>query len=1418
LDGIGITELRVGVRTGDTPAAERRAMIKSPPHILITTPESLYILLSSASGALLLRTARAVIIDELHALIGSKRGAHLMFSIARLDRLCPAVLQRVGLSATIEPLDIAAQYLSPGGASIVAPKMDKAVQIMITSPMPESGILPEGTIWPELARAVFSYCEGARCVIAFVESRMNAEKLAYHVNLVAGEGFALTHHGSVSKERRAQAEQALREGRLRLLCATSSMELGIDVGEIDLVLQVGCPATISGTMQRLGRAGHNPGRVSAMRMFPRTASEGLYCGLTARVARDRGLERSRPPEGCLDVLAQHLVSMAGSGAYTVDEALAVARRAYPFRNVTAEQADGVLRMLAGDYEHGRDIPARPRVLYDRIHGNVRGDAYSRLLALSAGGTIPDRGLFAVKTESGVKLGEVDEEFVFEARIGDRFLLGAFAWRIVEIGRDAVVVVQTGTEGVPPPFWKGDGAGRPIETGLAFGAILRGLGALAAEEADGEAAAAPDSLNGALRELGLDRAAASGARSLILRQLEATSALPDDRTMIVEHFQDEAGEDQLVVHSVFGRRVNAPLAELARETARRISGADVGLFVDDDGFLMFPLGGQPLPEGLLYAIDPDAARGLLVALLPATPLFGMAFRYNAARALMMGMRSRGRQPLWVQRLRGAKLLDELVRIEGHPLVAETRRECLEDYWDLQGLGDVLAGVRSGSIRVRELVCAAPSPMSLPLRRQVEATMMYEYSPTARGVTAAAEAALTAAASEGRALPPGQEQLDHASRRARVPENPDQLHTLLMTEGDQLAGEVDVPVGWFEGLARQGRARYIEPGLWIAAEHAREYAAALPSADVPIDAPVDGAVDVPIDGAIDSVIGETVGGAIGGAVAADVAAAEAAEAGVVGRAADVGEAAGAGDGFLEARRHIVRRALRYHGGHAAEQVADRYCFSDAEAEAVLAELRAHGEAVFDGGVYYHAELYERARRETVRARRARIQTQPRERYAALLVSRAESYGAGTPAERAETALRALCGQAFSPALWESVLLPWRVGGYRPELLDAILARGGLFWRIDASGALAFYPYDEMDWEAGDTGATDKAAPARGGPAAAVSVSAPAVSGALTQDSEDLNCDERAILDALTRRGALFTQGLTAPLGGRSPYEPLLGLVEKGLVRSDSFVPVRQLAEREKVRKATVRQRAHVRQLMLTSGRWELARGLAQLTMERQIERAFDRALLLCRETAPELLWARALEVLRVWEYTGLVRRGYYIEGLSGAQFVRERDFPRVTAALAQTQPTGETLWLPAPDPAQQWGKALAHLPGRAFLNVPGTVVGLRAGLPIAVFERQGQTLRVFADARPDSPPAGRVAAPPDAALPDDVPAALPDDAPDVLPDALPEALRAFARLYAQRRVYPARGSLTLKQYPPGAGEALRAAGFSRHMQDYVLYRQK
>lgn len=1334
LVGIGGEGLiTTAIRTGDTTARERQQMIRKPPHILITTPESLYLLLTSKTGQNMLCTAKAVILDELHALIDTKRGAHLMLSLARLDVLCGKPLQRIGLSATIAPLADAAAYLAPEPAEIVAPPMEKKVELQILGSYVDLNKKRKDPVWQELSELVYRYCQGKRSVIAFVEGRRYAEKLSYYVNLLGGEDFACVHHGSLSKERRQETEQLLREGRLRLLCATSSMELGIDVGEIDQVLQVGCPRTISGTMQRLGRAGHNPFRTSVMYLFPRTAAESVLCGMTSELARKGCVEKVNPPEGCLDVLAQHLVSMAAFKSYTLDEVMEILPRAWPFRQVTKDDVKSVLEMLAGDYEHKRDVPVRPRVLYDRLHEKVEGDGYSRMLAVSAGGTIPDKGLYTVRTEEGVKVGEADEEFVYETQKGDRFILGSFGWKVVHIGRDTVTVTQAPVEGARLPFWKGELKGRGKETGEAFGRILRSL----------QEASESGRLEAALGRLGLDESAAMLASGYLKRQIEVTGVLPDDKTIIAEHFKDQSGNSQLMFHSVFGRRINAPLSLLAAQLIRSEMGIEAGSVDEEDGFLLYSYGDKPLPEGLLGRLQPERVESVLLALLPETPLFNMAFRYNCGRALMMGVRKSGRQPLWMQRIRSAEMMEQVIGEEDHPLIRETRQECMRQLWDAAGVRELLCGIRAGLITVREIYTDTPSPMSLPLQWAQEAAVMYDYAPTSRKIHAAVEEALQ---QEKELILPGEKELFRTGQREKLPKDEKQLHSLLMTEGDLAAGELDIPAEmilaenssiknsltgnlsvedspaadsfgktilaeWLEKLAEEGRALYLEPGLWIAAEQEAEYRVAFAE------------MESEPGGRDDAGKGETFRSAAG----------------------------------QDAVLHIVRRMLRYRGGASVLQTAQRYGWRETGVRTVLERLCERKEAVEQDGVYYHAELYKRARVRTLKNRREEVATCNAGAYAALLLSRIRQEA--PPEDGLRAALPALTGIVLPAAAWEDFLLPARVRNYKEKLLDEILSTGEYFWRMEEGGKLRLESTERIDWD------REPAVLSEGEP------------GPLM---EKLSEKERLLVEALLKRGASFIQTLGSAPDGEPPCEILFSLMEKGIVNADSFAPVRLLMNRKKLEKSTVRQRVGARVKAFYTGRFDLVRPLRPLMVQEQMTACFDRYLILCRETAAAygMSWQDALSLLRVQEYTGQVRRGYFVERLSGAQFIRKEDFEAVTARLRR--PREELVWLNAADPMQPFGKLLPHEPDRAFTNVPGAAVAFRSGLPAALFERQGKVLRVF-------------------------------DA-----ECLKDVLCLFVEEFQKGRIYVGRKRIVVTEYPKEAVEALTESGFRREMQDYVLYR--
>lgn len=525
-------------------------------------------------------------------------------------------------------------------------------------------------------------------------------------------------------------------------------------------------------------------------MYPRTSQETLFCGMSAAVAKAGGIEQASPPKKCLDVLAQHLVSMAAIAssshtklerkwhltgiAYTIDDVMELLQSTYTFQDVSKQEVTGILCMLAGDFEHKREVPVRPRILYDRLHGCVLAEAYSRMLAVAAGGTIPDKGLYAAKTEDGVKVGELDEEFVYETRLGDRFMLGANAWQVVGMDRDSVVVTPTYPQGARLPFWKGEIKGRSLKTSLAFGTIMRKL----------SEAYRQNTLQQELQTLGLDAAAVENTSEFLKRQIKATKILPDDQTILIEHFRDSSGSPQAMLHTMFGRRINAPLALLLQEAAQRVTGTHIGSVDEEDGILLYSYGEGKIEEGLLYNINPEAASKILEIMLPLTPVFSMNFRYNAARALMMGMRRNKRQPLWMQRLRSTEMLEALLQEEHHPLIMETKRECMEDQWDLKGLLEILYAIRSGDIHVHELQLDTPSPLSLPLQWRVEAAEMYEYTPTTPGIQQAVYEELQ----QMEQIKPSLEALKHMGKRKKTIQSANELHTLLMMEGDMTAQEI------------------------------------------------------------------------------------------------------------------------------------------------------------------------------------------------------------------------------------------------------------------------------------------------------------------------------------------------------------------------------------------------------------------------------------------------------------------------------------------------------------------------------------------------------------------------------------------------------------------------------------------------------
>ena len=728
--GIELPVPSVAVRTGDTPPDERRRMLRTPPDILITTPESLYLMLTSRAREFL-TGIEAVIVDEVHAVAATKRGAHLALSLERLAGVCQSDPQRVALSATQRPLEEIARFV--GGdreMRIVDAGMRKELDLRIEMPADPEEAEPAApleyvqgandggahSLWPALYPELLELVRTHHSTIVFVNSRRMSERLALRLNELAEEPIARAHHGSLSREARGEVEEALKAGTLPCIVATSSLELGIDMGAVDLVVQVSSPGSVASGLQRVGRAGHSVGMPSRGRIYPRFRGELVETAAVARGMLEGDVEHTRVPRIPLDVLCQQIVAMASVEELQIDSLHELLRRAYPYRELTREQLENVLDLLAGRYPSDEFAELRPRIVWERTTGALRAREGAQRIAIANAGTIPDRGLYGVfLVDGGGRVGELDEEMVHEAREGQVFLLGASAWRIEQIERDRVIVSPAPGQPAQVPFWKGEQAGRPVELGRAVGRLQRELAALDDESA-------------MQRLTGLHACDERAARTLVeyLREQEtATGVLPSDRTIVVERFRDEIGDWRLCVLSPFGARVHAPWGLALRALLREQHGIETHALWSDDGIILHLPDADSLPPDELVAIDPDRIEDLVVGELGGSSLFGARFRESAARALLIPRRRPGqRTPLWQQRLRAQSLLAVAERYGSFPILLETYRELLADHFDLVSLRELLGGLRDGTRQLVAVESQTASPFAASLNFEYVAQYLYE----------------------------------------------------------------------------------------------------------------------------------------------------------------------------------------------------------------------------------------------------------------------------------------------------------------------------------------------------------------------------------------------------------------------------------------------------------------------------------------------------------------------------------------------------------------------------------------------------------------------------------------------------------------------------------------------------------------------
>jgi ATP-dependent Lhr-like helicase len=1368
LRGIG-ADISVGLRTGDTSQKDRRAMAKAPPDILITTPESLYLMLSSNVREIL-ATTEAVIVDEIHAVAQTKRGAHMALTLERLDdlvqahageasgegsaeqqrggssepspeassRKAGAGIQRIGLSATQRPLERIAKFL-------VGPKRDcrivdagrtKELDLEIVVPVedmsdpgapaypsedgvPPSEIEPSAhvrSIWPAIYPKLLELVQEHTSTIIFVNNRRASERLAKRLNELAnGEGeqelpatehgghsgedsaeqqrggssepspdhpasaesgpyeeIARAHHGSLSHEERTLVEELLKSGQLPCLVATSSLELGIDMGAVDLVIQVESPKSVTRGLQRIGRAGHGLGETSKGRIFPKYRGDLLECAVVARRMREGEIEETTIPQNPLDVLAQHLVSMAAMDEWEVDAVERLVTATESFHELSREQLENVLDMLDGRYPSDRFAELRPRIVWDRTHGTIHGRKGSRSLVVTNAGTIPDRGLYSVNLPDGRRVGELDEEMVYEARPGQTFLLGATTWRIEEITRDRVIV--TPAPGAPGavPFWKGDGIGRPAELGRAIGAFSRE--AVSREPAE------------LAVEYDLDPRAANNLVTYLREQQQATRVVPSDETIVVERFRDEIGDWRLCILSPYGGRVHSAwgLALAAKIRAEHDLEADA-IWSDDGIVIHLPDADEPPPADLVL-IDPDEIEDLIVSELSGSALFGARFRENAARSLLIPRAYPGkRTPLWQQRLKSQSLLEVARDFPRFPVILETYRECLQDVLDLPALGDLLRKLHSRQIGLVEVETPTASPFASSLLFDYVATYMYE------GDTPNAERRAAALALDRdllrellgqeelrelidpEALVEVEEQLQHRTEAGRAGDR-DALQQLLRNLGDLTAAECEERVtegysaaSMLEKLVAERRiakVRIAGEERYIAAEDAGLYRDAL---------------GVPPPG-------------------------------------------GLPETFLEdhpdAMRALVRRWARTHGPFPTARLAARYGVDPSPA---LRELEGEG-AMVRGELlpqgtereWCDSEVLRRVRRASLARLRKEVEAADTTQLARFLPSwqNVDAFRrAGAGPDRLREALVPLQGVALTPKVWEGDVLPRRLGAYSPSWLDELCTSGELVWvgagaRGRSDGRVALYFREDVRLA--------------GPPPANAKLEAP--SGEVHE----------AIRERLAA-GPSFWLDLLADLDhpAEDLHNALWDLAWTGAVTNDAFSPLR--APRLRAVGSPERQgRRFGRRRSITGaavqGRWSLTEPLFAnapgpgAKLRAQAELMLERYGIVTRETVlAEGVpggFATLYSELGNLELLGTARRGYFVEGLGGAQFALPGAVERLRSLPEED---GSYLLLAATDPANPYGASLpwpklegGRRPGRT----PGAHLLLRDGEPVVFLERGGR----------------------------------------------------------------------------------------------------
>ncbi|MFI6869988.1 ATP-dependent helicase [Nocardia sp. NPDC050406] len=1391
--GVPAPEIRVGVRSGDTSASDRRSMQRTPPDILITTPESLFLMLTSAARETL-SEVRTVIVDEVHAIAGSKRGAHLALSLARLDALTERPVQRIGLSATVRPPAEVGRFLVGNAPiTIVSPPAPKTFDLSVRVPVAdmtepdESG--EAASIWPHVDEAIVDLVLEHRSSIVFANSRRLSERLTARLNeayaarigeavetehappaqlgpsteVVHGASplLARAHHGSVSKEQRALIEDDLKSGRLRCVVATSSLELGIDMGAVELVVQVEAPPSVASGLQRVGRAGHQVGEISRGVIFPKHRTDVIHCAVASKRMTAGQIEELKVPAHPLDILAQQTVAACALEPLDADAWFEVVRSTGSYAALPRSAYESVLDLLSGRYPSDEFAELRPRIVWDRDAGTLTGRPGAQRLAVTSGGAIPDRGLFPVFMvgEKASRVGELDEEMVYESRVGDVFALGATSWRIEEITFDRVLV--TPAFGLPGrlPFWHGDMLGRPAELGAALGEFVRQAGQAVertTSRSRGEDTAAsgaktrddtgtrpktgggtgsknpggPAMTRAELSDIshaaGLDDNATANLVALLEEQRTATGQLPTDKTLLVERFRDELGDWRLVLHSPYGLPVHAPWALAVGARLRERFGVDAAPTPSDDGIVVrLPDTTDEPPGAELFVFEPDEIDEIVTEQVGGSALFASRFRECSARALLLPRRDPGkRAPLWQQRQRAAQLLDVARKFPDFPMLLETVRECLQDVYDLPSLRDLLSRVARRQLRLVEVETASPSPFANSLLFDYIGQFMYEGdSPLAerRAAALSLDSSLLAELLgrvelrellDGAVLELTERELQRLTpeRHARDMEGLADLLRLLgpLTAEEAALRCVDDPRAWFAELVKTHRALEVSfagSQWWVAIEDAARLRDAL---GVPLPIGVPAAFIEPVADPLGDLVG---------------------------------------------------RYARTHGPFTLDAVAHRFGLGPAVAATALHRLGTEKRVVEGeftpgsvGAEWCDSEVLRRLRRRSLAAARKEVEPVPTAALGRFLpawqhVGTGELRGVDGVAAVVEQ----LAGVPIPASAWESLILPTRIRDYSPAMLDELLSTGEVIWSGHGSitakdGWIALHPAEQ--------------APLTLAPPSDLDLTEVHVSLLMALGATVVDGPSRAVVPS--SGGAYFFRQVAEASGvddEAAVVTALWELVWAGLVAGDTFAPVRALLSG-----TTRTTTAHRTPRRAPRGRMYLPRAGAQVrTSPPQVagrwsllpERAADNTIR-AHATADVLLerygvltrgsvqsegvtggFALMYRVLTEFEDRGRCRRGYFVDSLGGAQFSttdvvdRLRSFDNDRTRLPSGTEVGSALALAACDPANPYGAALAwpkaagegvgHRPGRKA----GALVVLVDGELALYLERGGKTLLTFTE---------------------------------------------------------------------------------------------